>query len=44
MLAHLMENGIKVDGGDRLVKPLFYVNQNHANFIAERFNANYPII
>ena len=45
MLAHLMENGIKVDGGDRLGKTIiFAVNQNHANFIAERFNANYPII
>lgn len=43
MLAHLMENGIKVEGGDVLGKTIiFAVNQNHANFIADRFNANYP--
>lgn len=39
MLQHLMENGIKVEGGDRLGKTIiFAVNQNHANFIAERFD------
>lgn len=43
MLKHLMENGIKVEGGDRLGKTIiFAVNQRHANFIEERFNANYP--
>ena len=43
MLKHLMENGIKVEGGDKLGKTiLFAVNQNHANFIADRFNLNYP--
>ncbi|HFD2141350.1 DEAD/DEAH box helicase family protein [Acinetobacter baumannii] len=43
MLQHLMENGIKVEGGDRLGKTIiFAVNQNHANFIAERFDKNYP--
>lgn len=43
MLQHLMENGIKVEGGDRLGKTIiFAVNQTHANFIAERFDKNYP--
>lgn len=43
MLRHLMENGIKVEGGDRLGKTiLFAVNQKHAEFIADRFNHNYP--
>lgn len=43
MLQHLMENGIKVEGGDRIGKTIiFAVNQKHANFIADRFNANYP--
>ena len=40
---HLMENGVKVEGGDRLGKTIiFAVNQNHAQFIADRFNENYP--
>ncbi len=43
VLAHLMTRGIKVTGGDRLGKTiLFAKNQDHAEFIAERFNANYP--
>lgn len=43
MLKHLMENGIKVDGRDRLGKTIiFAVNQRHANYIAERFNHQYP--
>ena len=43
MLKHLMENGIKVEGGDRLGKTIiFAVNQKHAEFIGERFDANYP--
>lgn len=43
MLKHLMENGIKVNQGDRLGKTIiFAVNQRHADFIAERFDANYP--
>jgi type I restriction enzyme R subunit len=37
------ERGLKVAGGDRLGKTiLFAKNQAHAEFIAERFNANYP--
>ena len=43
VLAHLMIRGLKVAGGDRLGKTiLFAKNQAHAEFIAERFNANYP--
>ncbi|WP_369793142.1 DEAD/DEAH box helicase family protein [Methanosarcina sp. 2.H.A.1B.4] len=43
VLAHLMERGLKVAGGDRLGKTiLFAKNQAHAEYIAERFNANYP--
>jgi type I restriction enzyme R subunit len=43
VLAHLMERGIKVAGGDRLGKTIVFAkNQAHADFIAERFNANYP--
>lgn len=43
VLAHLMTRGLKVAGGDRLGKTiLFAKNQAHAEFIAKRFNANYP--
>ena len=43
VLAHLMTRGLKVAGGDRLGKTiLFAKNQAHAQFVAERFNANYP--
>ncbi|MCQ1535355.1 DUF4145 domain-containing protein [Methanosarcina sp. KYL-1] len=43
VLAHLMTRGLKVAGGDRLGKTiLFAKNQAHAEYIAERFNANYP--
>jgi type I restriction enzyme R subunit len=43
VLAHLMTNGLKVAGGDRLGKTiLFAKNQEHAEFIADRFNTNYP--
>ena len=43
VLAHLMTRGLKVAGGDRLGKTiLFAKNRAHAEFIAERFNANYP--
>ncbi|MCC7242385.1 MAG: DEAD/DEAH box helicase family protein [Acidobacteria bacterium] len=45
VLAHLMTRGLKVAGGDRLGKTiLFAKNQAHADFIAERFNANYPYL
>ena len=43
VLAHLMQNGIKVVDSDRLGKTiLFAKNQRHAEFIAERFDHNYP--
>ncbi|MDD2658114.1 MAG: DEAD/DEAH box helicase family protein [Methylococcales bacterium] len=42
-LAHLMTHGLKVAGGDRLGKTIIFAKNNaHADFIAERFNANYP--
>lgn len=42
-LKHLMERGLKVDGGDKLGKTIIFAkNHKHAEFIAERFNANYP--
>jgi type I restriction enzyme, R subunit len=43
VLEHLMTRGLKVAGGDRLGKTiLFAKNQAHADFIADRFNVNYP--
>lgn len=43
VLEHLMTRGLTVAGGDRLGKTIIFAkNQDHAEFIAERFNANYP--
>ncbi|RWP41742.1 DEAD/DEAH box helicase family protein [Mesorhizobium sp.] len=43
VIAHLMTNGIKVEGGDRLGKTIIFAkNQAHAVFIEARFNAAYP--
>ncbi|WP_291992535.1 DEAD/DEAH box helicase family protein [Candidatus Accumulibacter sp. ACC003] len=43
VLTHLMTRGVTVAGGDRLGKTIVFAkNQAHADFIAERFNANYP--
>jgi type I site-specific restriction endonuclease len=43
VLEHLMRRGLHVAGGDRLGKAiLFAKNQDHAKFIEERFDANYP--
>lgn len=43
VLKHLMERGLKVDGGDQLGKTIIFAkNHNHAVFVAERFNKNYP--
>jgi type I restriction enzyme, R subunit len=43
VLEHVMTRGLKVAGGDRLGKTLIFAkNQQHADFIADRFNANYP--
>jgi type I restriction enzyme R subunit len=42
-LDHLMTNGIKVQGGDKLGKTIIFAkNHNHAMFIEKRFNKNYP--
>ena len=43
VLDHLMTHGIKVQGGDKLGKTIIFAkNHNHAIFIEERFNKNYP--
>lgn len=43
VLDHLMTNGIKVQGGDKLGKTIIFAkNHPHAIFIEERFNKNYP--
>ncbi len=43
VIAHLMQNGLKVEGGDRLGKTIVFAkNQDHAVFIEQRFNAAYP--
>jgi type I restriction enzyme, R subunit len=43
VLEHLMMRGQKVAGGDRMGKTIIFAkNQDHADFIADRFNRNYP--
>ena len=43
VLEHLMNDGIKVSGGDKLGKTIIFAkNHQHAVFIEERFNKNYP--
>jgi type I restriction enzyme R subunit len=43
VLAHLMTRGIHVAGGDILGKTIIFAkNQEHADYIARRFDANYP--
>jgi type I restriction enzyme R subunit len=43
VIADLMTNGLKVGGGDRLGKTIVFAkNQDHANYIGDRFNAAYP--
>lgn len=43
VLRYVMENGHKVDGGDRLGKTIVFArNQRHAEFIERRFNVHYP--
>jgi type I restriction enzyme R subunit len=43
VLEHLMTHGQKVAAGDRLGKTIIFAkNHDHAQFIAERFDANYP--
>lgn len=43
VLAHLMTRGQTVAGGDRLGKTIIFAkNNDHAKFIHDRFNTNYP--
>ncbi|WEH36082.1 DEAD/DEAH box helicase family protein [Streptomyces sp. AM 4-1-1] len=43
MLQVLMTHGDRVEGGDRIGKTIVFAkNNDHARFIEERFNANYP--
>ncbi|GAB4017518.1 DEAD/DEAH box helicase family protein [Spirosoma koreense] len=43
VLVHLMTNGLKIEGGDRLGKSIIFAkNHAHAVFIVERFNALFP--
>lgn len=43
VLMHLMEKGIKVEGGDKLGKTIIFAkNSKHADFIVEQFDKNYP--
>ena len=43
VLMHLMENGIKVEGGDQIGKTIIFAkNSKHADFIVEQFDKNYP--
>ncbi len=43
VLEHLMTHGLKVEDGDRLGKTIIFAKSHlHAQFIAERFDANYP--
>ena len=38
-----MEKGIKTEGGDRLGKTIIFArNHDHAEFIVQRFDINYP--
>lgn len=43
VLAQLFEHGLRVAGGDTLGRTIIFAkNQDHADFIYERFNAQYP--
>lgn len=43
VLEHLMNNGFKVESGDKLGKTIIFAkNHKHAMFIEERFNKMYP--
>ncbi|MAY77682.1 DEAD/DEAH box helicase family protein [Citromicrobium sp. WPS32] len=45
MLKQLMEDGLKVAGGDRLGKTVVFAkNHRHAEYIVERFDANFPAL
>ncbi|MEL6593562.1 MAG: type I restriction-modification enzyme R subunit C-terminal domain-containing protein, partial [Bacteroidota bacterium] len=43
VLEYLMEEGIRVEGGDKIGKTIIFAkNHKHAKFIEERFEKNYP--
>lgn len=43
VLAHLWKRGLKVGGGDQLGKTIIFAkNDDHAQFIAKRFDVNFP--
>ena len=43
VLQDLMQNGIRVAGGDRIAKTVIFAqNKTHAQYIVERFNKLYP--
>lgn len=43
VLDYLMKHGLKVEGGDKLGKTIIFAkNHDHAIFIEQRFNKNYP--
>ena len=43
VLTDLMENGIKIEGGDKIGKTIIFAqNKEHAQFIIERFDKLYP--
>lgn len=43
VIGHLMNNGIKVEGGDKLAKTIVFARSHlHAKFIEQRFNKQYP--
>ncbi len=43
VLQDLMENGLKVNNGDKIGKTIIFAyNHSHAEFIVERFNVLYP--
>ncbi|MDC7124864.1 MAG: DEAD/DEAH box helicase family protein [Spirochaetales bacterium] len=43
ILETLMREGIKIEGGDKLGKTIIFAkNKDHAQFVVERFNKNYP--
>ena len=42
ILSHIMQNGIKVEGGDKLAKTMIFArSHSHAKFIEERFNKQF---
>ncbi|WP_243317704.1 DEAD/DEAH box helicase family protein [Geothrix paludis] len=43
VLGHVMKHGLKVEGGDRLGKTIFFArNHPHAEFIVQRFDELFP--